>query len=153
MTAQKITLTPAELLPHKPPMLLLTSCGEATEDTVTAQCVVGPQCRLFRLPNGHYGAWITIELMAQTVGLYAGLKNRREGAAPKIGFLLGTRRLTVHTGDLAEGDVIDLSARCVFYADTGLPSQFDCRASIAGREIAAANLTVYQPDSTDAWKN
>ena len=91
--------------------------------------------------------------MAQTVGLYAGLKNRREGAAPKIGFLLGTRRLTVHTVDLAEGDVIDLSARCVFYADTGLPSQFDCRASIAGREIAAANLTVYQPDSTDAWKN
>ena len=153
MSARKITLTPAELLPHKPPMMLLTSCGEETENSVTAQCIIGPQCRLFRLPGGRYGTWITIELMAQTVGLYAGLKNRRAGSAPRIGFLLGTRRLSVHGGDLSEGDVVDISARCVFYADSGLPSQFECHASIAGREIAAANLTVYQPNSIDEWKN
>ena len=93
-----------------------------------------------------------IELMAQTVGIYAGLKNRAAGSAPRIGFLLGTRKFNVHTQYLAEGAVIDLSAECIFYADSGLPCQFDCRAYIAGREIASANLTVYQPKSTDAWK-
>ena len=152
MTAQTITLTPTELLPHKPPMLLLTSCGTADGERVTARCTVGEQCRLFQLPDGRYGTWMLIELMAQTVGIYAGLKNRASGSAPRIGFLLGTRKFNVHTQYLAEGDVIDLSAECIFYADSGLPSQFDCRAYIAGREIASANLTVYQPESTDAWK-
>ena len=152
MTAQTITLTPAELLPHKPPMLLLTSCSTADGERVTARCTVGEQCRLFQLPDGRYGTWMLIELMAQTVGIYAGLKNRAAGSAPRIGFLLGTRKFNVHTQYLAEGDVIDLSAEYIFYADSGLPSQFDCRAYIAGREIASANLTVYQPKSTDAWK-
>lgn len=153
MTAERITLTPADLLPHKPPMLLLTSCGTMDGECVTARCTVGNQCRLFQLPDGRYGTWMLIELMAQTVGIYAGLKNRAVGSAPRVGFLLGTRKFTVHAPYIAEGDVIDLSAECIFYADSGLPSQFDCRAFIAGREIASANLTVYQPDSVDAWKN
>ena len=153
MTAERITLTPADLLPHKPPMLLLTSCGTMDGECVTARCTVGNQCRLFQLPDGRYGTWMLIELMAQTVGIYAGLKNRAAGSSPRVGFLLGTRKFTVHTPYIAESDVIDLSAECIFYADSGLPSQFDCRAFIAGREIASANLTVYQPDSVDAWKN
>ena len=110
MTAQTITLTPAELLPHKPPMLLLTSCGTADGECVTARCTIGEQCRLFRLSDGRYGTWMLIELMAQTVGIYAGLKNREAGSAPRIGFLLGARKFTVHTPFLTEGDVIDLSA-------------------------------------------
>lgn len=150
---EPILSTPEELLPHRPPMLLLTSSGAADKDTVTAQCVIGETCRLFKLPNGRYGAWILIELMAQTIGLYAGLKNRSEGSAPRVGFLLGTRQFEVHVGDLSDGDVIDLSARCVFYSDGELPCQFDCRARRNGREIAAANLTVYQPNSLNSWKN
>ena len=153
MTAQKITLTPAQLLPHKPPMLLLTSCGIIDGERVTAQCIVGEQCRLFTLPDGNYGAWLVIELMAQTVGIYAGLKNRNEGSEPKIGFLLGTRKLSIHTGEFSEGDVIDISAECIFYSDSGLPCQFECHALKCGREVASANLTVYQPESTAEWKN
>ena len=67
MTAQKITLTPAQLLPHKPPMLLLTSCGIIDGERVTAQCIVGEQCRLFTLPDGNYGACAGItEMLLQT---------------------------------------------------------------------------------------
>lgn len=150
---QSITQTPQELLPHRAPMLLLTRCGTITGETVTASCTIGQQCRLFRLPDGTFGSWLILELMAQTIGIYAGLKNRAAHRSPQIGFLLGTRRFTVTQGTLRQGDVIDLAATCIFYAQSGFPSQFDCRASLKGQEIAQANLTVYQPESLASWKN
>ena len=143
MTTQTITLTPAELLPHKPPMLLLTSSGTADGERVTARCTVGEQCRLFQLPDGRYGTWMLIELMAQTVGIYAGLKNRATGSAPRIGFLLGTRKFNVHTQHLAEGDVIglsDLHAR-ISAAEVSAPTGKPLPGHEAKRLLAALERT------------
>lgn len=151
-SVQKIPFSPQESLPHRAPMLLLTQCGYRKDRTVTAHCTIGKQCDLFRLPTGDFGSWMVLELMAQTVGIYAGLGHRDKGEKPSIGFLLGTRNLKVSIGYFKEGDEIDLSATCLFYAESGFPSQFDCRASRNGQEIAQAYLTVYQPESLESWK-
>ncbi|MDO4937193.1 MAG: 3-hydroxylacyl-ACP dehydratase, partial [Sutterellaceae bacterium] len=110
-------------------------------------------CRLFRMPDGRFGSWLLIELMAQTIGVFAGLKNRSQGNSPKIGFLLGTRRFETSVGFLHEGDIVDVKADCVFFGQEGLPSQFECRAEMNGNVVATANLTVYEPDDLAIWKN
>lgn len=148
------TFPPIEtLLPHKSPMMLLNECLDAGEDFVVARCVIGENCRLFRLPDGRFGSWLLIELMAQTVGVFAGLKNRDQGNAPKIGFLLGTRHFDTNIGFLNEGDEVVIKANCIFFGQEGLPSQFQCQAEIKAQSVATANLTVYEPESVEIWKN
>lgn len=142
-----------ELLPHAGPMLLLDRCTDFGENYVAARCVIGNNCRLFRMPDGRFGAWLLIELMAQTVGVFAGLKNRHLDKPPKIGFLLGTRRFETSVGFLNEGDVVDIRADFIFVGQDGLPSQFQCQALMNSQVVATANLTVYEPENLDVWKN
>lgn len=142
-----------ELLPHRGGMSLLSTTLAVGEDSAATRTRISDNCRLFRLPDGRFGSWLVIELMAQTIGVYAGWRNRCLNRPPKIGFLLGTRRMEVSQGFLNEGDEVDVHAECTFFGGQGLPSQFACRAEVNGRPLASANLTVYEPENFDAWKN
>lgn len=133
--------------------MLLNDCLDAGDDFVAARCLIGDNCRLFRQPDGRFGSWLLIELMAQTIGVFAGLKNRTQGLAPRIGFLLGTRRFETKIGFLHDGDEVVVKAKCIFLGQEGLPSQFQCQAEINGNTVATANLTVYEPESEQIWKN
>ncbi len=141
------------LLPHADPMLLLNECTDFGDDFAATRCVIGDKCRLFRMADGRFGSWLLIELMAQTIGVFAGLKNRTQGLGPKIGFLLGTRRFETSVGFLHEGDIVDVKTNCVFFGQEGLPSQFECRAEMNGNVVATANLTVFEPEDLEIWKN
>lgn len=135
------------LLPHSAPMVLLSEVLEITPTGARTRTRIGENTRLFEATDGSVSASILIELMAQSVGVYAGSQAREAGLPPKIGFLLGTRRLTTTLSRLKRGDCVDIDVDCVFLSvDGALPSQFACRALMDGKQIGCANLTVYQPD-------
>lgn len=136
---------PARYLPHHPPMLLLDRVVSADAETTRCRVTVGSQCALFRADDGSYPNALFIEFMAQTIGVYAGI---RDGSGqPRVGFLLGSRNIELRKEKIFEGDVYDIDAHCVFFGQEELPSQFECRVSENGAEAASAVLTVYRPSS------
>ena len=139
------------LLPHRSPMLLLSRVTFETSDSVGASCTIGEQCKLFTDQNGDVGGWIILELMAQTISVYAGLKNKHPNEPARIGFLLGTRQFSCSRAVIHTGETIDITARCLFFAEPELPSQFECTAAIDGELIAQSNLTVFQPKEFQPW--
>ena len=95
-------------------------------------------------------AWVGLEYMAQTIAAWAGCRARAAGRAPRIGFLLGTRRYECAVAHFAAGSTLQLEARCEMLGDNGL-GMFACRILEAGIEIATANLSVYEPDEASGY--
>ena len=89
-------------------------------------------------------ACVALEYMAQTMALAVGAERIRNGDAPKVGFVLGTRKLDVQIPAFESAKRYVTAAKCV-YADNEFAS-FDCSiAESGGRTVAAASLTAFQP--------
>lgn len=136
---------PSRYLPHRTPMLLIDRVLAADAETTRCRVTVGEQCSLFRQADGSYPNSLFIEFMAQTVGVFAGIRDSESGIGPRVGFLLGSRKVQLHKKTLAEGDVFDIDTRCLFFGQEELPSQFECRVLENNTEVASAVLTVYRP--------
>ena len=95
-------------------------------------------------------AWVGLEYMAQTIAAWAGCRARAAGRAPRIGFLLGTRRYTCTKPHFDAGSLLQVEARCEMLGDNGL-GMFACRILDAGIEVATANVSVYEPDETSGY--
>lgn len=136
---------PSRYLPHRTPLLLIDRVLVADAETTRCRVTVGEQCSLFRQADGSYPNSLFIEFMAQTVGVFAGIRDSESGIGPRVGFLLGSRKVQLHKKTLAEGDVFDIDTRCLFFGQEELPSQFECRVLENNTEVASAVLTVYRP--------
>ncbi len=132
----------AELLPHAPPMVLIDELVEAAEGRVAARVTLRPDSPF--VEDGRVPAIVAIEYMAQTIGAYAGLRARAAGGPPRIGFLLGTRELSLDVDAFAVGDELTIEARHVF-GDEQLGS-FQCELRRAGQTLASALVNVYEGD-------
>lgn len=143
--------TTDELLPQKPPMRFMTEVDEVVCEGGRTPAAVGR----FTVPADHimmtregFPATGLMEVMAQTIGLYAGAANRAGGAAPRIGLLLGCRRLTFARPFYPAGSTFLTKVEEVFSSDDGL-RQFAARVEWLSdegpRPAAEAVLTVYQP--------
>ena len=134
-----------DLLPHRPPMIVLTqviSVKVPGEAAAVADTSIGS---VFYDPDlGGIPACVALEYMAQTMALAVGVERCRKGETPKVGFVLGTRRLDVKVAVFESEKRYEVKATCVC-ADDEVAS-FDC--SITGPEgevVATATLTAYQP--------
>lgn len=136
---------PTQYLPHRPPMLLIDNVVFADNESAHCRVIIGRQCALFRNADGSYPNSLFLEFMAQTVGVYAGVRDSKSNAAPRVGFLLGSRNVRLLKPKLTEGNVFDIHAHCIFFGEDSLPSQFDCRVMENDVEVANAVLTVFRP--------
>ena len=137
---------PQELLPHRPPMMLISGIVNADESQLCAYAKIGEEHHLFLNEKKEASNALLLELMAQCVGCWAGLRERTlTGGKPRIGFLLGTRSFSCRARPLHEGETVQIKSRCLYLGDNVLPSQFECHALIGEEEAARATLTVYQP--------
>jgi predicted hotdog family 3-hydroxylacyl-ACP dehydratase len=89
-------------------------------------------------------AHVGIEYMAQACGAYAGLEALEAGEAVRIGFLLGTRRYRAAVDWFKDGTQLTVTVSETFR--DGSMGVFDCNILIDVREVAAAQLNVYQTD-------
>jgi predicted hotdog family 3-hydroxylacyl-ACP dehydratase len=89
-------------------------------------------------------SWVGIEYMAQAIAAWAGWQRRSRGEAPRVGYLLGTRRYACDRPAFAVGTVLRVTVQREYQADNGL-GQFNCRIEIGGQTVAQAALTVLDP--------
>lgn len=141
-----------QLVPHRGRMCLLATAEAGEGDRLRAELTISADDLFFdsQGPGSGVGAWVGIEYMAQAVGAWAGLNARREGGAPKIGFLLGSRRYQSSRSAFALGERLSIHVQREFQADNGL-GQFDCRIEIDGETVASAHLTVFGPPDPAAF--
>ena len=148
-----LDLTPAALLPHADPMILVDSVVSYDGEAVTTQVLPEPG-KPFADDSGNVPGWVGMEYMAQTIGAYAGIQAQLAGEPVKTGFLLGTRRYELNTGTFQRGLVYNITARKL-YDDNGL-SAFDCSifkdSSGEPEVVATATINTFQPENLDEYR-
>lgn len=136
---------PAELLPHSAPMILIDELLAFESNKVRARVTLREGSMFVK--HGRVPAVIAIEYMAQCIGLQAGLESRRKGRPVRVGYLLGTREMTLEVDCFEVGDELIVEAERLF-GEEQLGS-FRCSISRAGQQVAAAILSVYQNNKID----
>jgi len=141
-----------DLLPHRPPMTLLTQpISVEVPGEATAVADTSPGCIFYDRALKGVPACVALEYMAQTMALAVGAERRRNGLSPKVGFILGTRRLEVKVSAFVSGKRYGTSAKCMYKDDEF--ASFDCvMTDPEGVTVATASLTAYQP-SEDLLKS
>ena len=145
--------TPAELLPHKEPMIFISDVRSADIKTgvLTAHSKIRQTDVLYQSDIGGVPAYATLEYMAQAIGCFVGLYDMEQGKKPGVGFVLGTRKLKIQKPILLldEDFLIDVS---VVFCDENMAS-FDCVMynEKTKEEIATALINAYRPDDRDTF--
>jgi predicted hotdog family 3-hydroxylacyl-ACP dehydratase len=137
-----------ELIPHRPPMVLLDEILEYGPEHVQARMRVDSR-KMFVDEHGHFPAWAGIELMAQTIAAYGGLQAIAQGKPVQVGFLLGTRRYESECSSFPHGCELIVSAHRLLIDEQGL-GVFECRIDSAAGAITA-RLNIYQPHDPDSY--
>lgn len=138
-----------ELVPHRGEMLLVERVKAEGAEHVCTEARVHPGA-WYCDANGNMPAWIGIELMAQTVATYVGLKNRHKGLPPPVGFLLGTRKYVSTVTCFPAAGVMDIVAKLSYLDPSGLGA-FECAISLAGECVANAMVKVFEPTDFEAF--
>lgn len=130
----------ASLLPQSGPMVLLDEVTDCDAERVTCRAAVRPD-GLF-VEEGRVPAVVAIEYMAQAIGAFAGLRARAAGQPVRIGYLLGTREMTLGVDHFDVGDELVVEAVHLFGGEQ--LGSFRCAVTRRGAPVAAATINVYQ---------
>ena len=82
--------------------------------------------------------------MAQTISAYAGYKGQTKGLPPKIGFLLGTRKMQLPCAYYSLGTTVQIRVE-QSYLHEGL-GQFNCEIVYQEHQFSAI-LSVFEPEN------
>jgi len=143
--SKKIPL--GDLLPQAEPMVLLTDYDTPSDEkSVDAYVSVSETSPFYEGALGGVPGCVALEYMAQAMALCTGLYRRRRGLPPKLGFVLGSRRMTVGVPHFACGERYRVHAACTYFDESF--GSFDCAVfDASGAEVAKAQLTAFQPES------
>lgn len=138
----------ADLLPHAGDMILLDSIEHWDEESIVAQARVAGD-RLFVRPDGSWPAWLGIELMAQAVAAYAGLRAKHSGGQVQLGFLLGTRKFDCNVTHFPADARLRITARRSLEDENGM-GVFECGIQADTIDVRA-RLNVFRPPQVDSF--
>ena len=147
--------TPAELLPHKDPMIFISDVRSAdlNKGTLTAHSKICQTDVLYQSDLGGVPGYAALEYMAQAIGCFVGLYDLEHSPdkQPGVGFVLGTRKMKVKKPvlNLDEDFLIDIS---VVFVDENVAS-FDCVMynEKTKEEVANALVNAYRPENIDTF--
>ncbi|MEB3767086.1 3-hydroxylacyl-ACP dehydratase [Acinetobacter sp. MD2] len=132
----------SKFIPHQAPMIFVDLVCDVGEDYAITELTVRPEL-IFYEDDG-LPTWTAIEIMAQSIAVFAGYHGQQHGQAPKIGYLLGTRKLNLPMSHFKLNSVLRIKVQQM-YLHEGL-GQFQCELQ-DGEHTIAAMLSVYQPNS------
>jgi predicted hotdog family 3-hydroxylacyl-ACP dehydratase len=137
----------APFLPHSHAMLLLERVTEYGAEHIIAESDIGPHQPFFEA--GRVPAYLAIEIMAQSIAAWSGLRRGDPDSPPPLGYLLGTRNFHSGHSHFHDGETLVVHSRRMMEFD-GLAS-FSCSLSVMreGRiesDVAQANISVYSSD-------
>ncbi|MGC7559760.1 hypothetical protein [Pasteurella sp. PK-2025] len=138
-----------DYLLHQSPMLLVDEIQQVSENDIEVTIKLGEKQRLFVDKNQQIPVWISVELMAQTIGTWAGIQGKiQHNTEAKIGFLLGARQCKYFVTHYLMDEVLRVEAHLLMQ-DQRMAS-FDVKIVNAQNQVTAeGRLTTYQPDEQE----
>jgi predicted hotdog family 3-hydroxylacyl-ACP dehydratase len=150
MTSLSETFPPVgDLVPHGGPMLLIDHLIAADDLSLRSSVTITTQSRFFT-PGLGVPAYVGIEYIAQSISAYSGWRTKRNAAngegstAPKIGYLLGTRKMTLDCDYFPENAVLEIVVTNIF--EDGEMGVFDGEIRLGDQIVVTARVNVYQPN-------
>lgn len=128
------------LLPHRPPMILLDEVVDYGDDFAIGRVTIRPTSRFFDPRLCAVPAWVGIEYMAQTIGIWAGAQQLRAGRPVQVAFLLGTRSYRSNMHAFAPDTVLTVRMD-VLYSERNSLGSFGCRIDGVGAVGASVEVT------------
>lgn len=135
---------------HKPPMRLVEELIDSDDSSVTTALLIRRESTFYDKTLQGVPAWVGLEYMAQTAGVWVGMDDVRQQRPVELGFLvsarqyqalrpvfpLGERFVVTITKEFGDGDIVVFSGTI-------------CAAS--GETYATANFTAYRPHDVHAY--
>lgn len=146
MLAASSYLTPSEYLPHKRPMVLLDGVDYIDAGKARAWALVdfGYVLRPFLNPDGTLAAYFAVELMAQTIGIWAGERRRLEGRPGiSLALLLGVRSFISSCVVFAPGSRLEVEMRLQLL--DGRTGSFEGEVCTGGQARCSGRISTYIP--------
>lgn len=133
-----------ELVPHRPPMLLVNKLRSVSDKRSEAEVVLDRDSSFADDTRG-VPAWVGIEYMGQTAALIAGYQQQQGVTEPHLGFLLGTRRYKSCVDYFALGSTLRVVCEELAVVGDSLAT-FNCSIFIDSDEAPAAEakLSVFR---------
>lgn len=134
----------SELVMHAKPMLLIDRAVIATETSMTAEIDISANS-MFCVPSKGVPGYVGIEYIAQTIAAYSGWRARKTNpeAIPRVGYLLGSRKVTLSREWLPLHHTLSVYVSNVF--EDGEMGVFDGEIRLGEEILVAARINVYQP--------
>ena len=138
-----------QLLPHRPPMILIDRLVQADGSTTVCEVTIGPHS-MFLQADG-VPAFVGIEYMAQTVAAHGGYQSYLEGQPIAVGLLLGTRRLETHCQFFELGQTLRIEATHIWGQHELM--RFRCAIIHTASDVPLqqAELNVFKPKALQSY--
>lgn len=143
-------LLPVNYLPHRPPMILIDRVLEVTENSAVCESYVNAEGVLknFLNENGELPSYFTIELIAQTVGVWSGyLAKLHNIDIPPMGMVLGARDLKYPKDHFDKGSALKIKVQKLM--DDGAVASFDGEISTEDKSIASGRVNLIRVTDDD----
>ena len=147
MTEPALCPDPGIYLPQKPPMVVLSRAVSVTDDEVVCECDTGRGGPLEPfLEGGEAPGALFLEMMAQTVGVWAGYRRQCVNApALGIGFLMSARAVKLGSPSVPAGETLSVRMRKVLYE--GNLGCFEGTVRSGDKVLASGRVSVCEPDA------
>lgn len=133
------------LLPHRAPMILLSRVVDYSDDFAHALVNINEQSAFFDTTLGGVPAWVGVEYMAQTIGIWAGHQQLSKNKPVQAGFLLGCRSYRCNVAAFPVGCTLQLFIKPLYIDDSGLGA-FDCEIR-SESILATAQIKAFRPEN------
>jgi predicted hotdog family 3-hydroxylacyl-ACP dehydratase len=138
-----------DLLPHKPPMVLLDRVVMVEFSRAATSVKIRPGIPFFR--EGGVSSLAGIEYMAQTVAILSGWSDRGKGLPPKLGFLLSVREYDSELAVFPDGANLRVEVSHSWGEGEMMRFEGTIVDVDTSREIAHAVLNVFGPEKPEAF--
>jgi len=135
-----------QLISHRAPMSLLSRFVSADNDSAVCEVEIKKSSAFFDLSRGGVPTYIGIEYIAQTIATFAGALAMKSGEEVKIGFLLGTRKLSLNESYFKVDKTYRVNVKQLYLEDSGL-AVFETTVSDADKVIVSGNINTFQPEN------
>lgn len=134
----------APLLPHSGDMVLLDCISDFGKDFLIAETEIRSDNILIK--HGKLATFAGIEIMAQGVAAWSGCLATLVDEPVRLGYLLGTRKLHIHTQEIPVGSKLQIKIKMSIQDSTGF-GVFDSQLIdlTSGKVILEGALNVFSP--------
>lgn len=133
-------------LMHADDIVLIDEVIEFKQGSIVSLTYIKPSTAF--LENGELAIHKSIEMIAQTLGVYQGKLAELAGKKPRLGFLLGCRKFHIYVSSLKIGDKVQIVAKESLQDEAGF-GVYDCELFANDKLGVKASLNVFSPDEKE----